>query len=311
MKPKMLKKGSIVAVIAPASPTTKEKIEKAKLAIENIGLVPIIYPSCLSNHGHFSGTDDVRAKDINNAFKDKKIEGIICLRGGYGTPRLLNLIDYESIKNNPKYFLGYSDITSLHVAFNKICSLVTYHGPMAAAGWIDHLDDYTLNYLKASLFSKEPLGVINNPPNENLKILQNGIVEGEIVGGNLSLLVSTLGSPYEIDTKDKILFIEEVSEYTYKIDRMLMSLDLSGKFSDCKGIIFGTFTKCEPDITSDNFKDLDLITIFKEILGKYKKPIVYNFRAGHNYPQPTFPFGVKVKLDANDGIIEFLESSNI
>ncbi len=311
MKPKALKKGDKIAIIAPSSPTTKEKVEKAISSVEKMGLTPIVYPSCLSEHGHLSGTDDERAKDINDAFENKEISGIVCLKGGYGTPRLLNLIDYEAIKKNPKYFLGYSDITGLHIALNKMCNLVTYHGPMASSGWINNLDDYTLKYLEKSLFSNIALGIVENPEGEQIESLYPGICEGEIVGGNLSLLVSTLGSPYEIDAKGKILFIEEVSEHNYRIDRMLMSLDLAGKFSDCNGIILGTFTKCEPDTKDDNFKDLDLMTIFNEIIGKYNKPTVYNFRAGHNYPQPTFPFGVKVKLNADDGIIEFLESSNV
>ncbi|MCD6435590.1 MAG: LD-carboxypeptidase [Clostridiales bacterium] len=311
MKPNALKKGDKVAIISPSSPTTKEKVKKAVLAVEKIGLIPIIYPSCLSHYGHLSGTDNIRAKDIDDAFADKEISGIICLKGGYGTPRLLNLIDYENIRKNPKYFIGYSDITTLHITLNKICDLVTYHGPMAASGWIDKLDDYTLKYLEKSLFNNEPLGIIKNPKGEEIKTLYPGICNGKIIGGNLSLLVSTLGSPYEIDTKGKILFIEEISEKNYTIDRMFMSLDLSGKFSDCNGIILGTFLNCTPDITADKFKDLDLITIFNEIIGKHKKPTIYNFRAGHNYPQPTFPFGVNVKLNADNGTIEFLESSNI
>lgn len=311
MKPKALKKGDKVAIISPSSPATKEKVEKARLAVEKMGLTPIVYPSCLSEHGHLSGTDDIRAKDINDAFENKEISGVVCLRGGYGTLRLLNLIDYETIKRNPKYFIGYSDITGLHVALNRMCNLVTYHGPMAASGWINNLDDYTLKYLEKSLFSMDTLGIVENPEGEQIGTLYPGICEGEIVGGNLSLLVSTLGSPYEIDTKNKILFIEEVIEHNYRIDKMFMSLDLANKFSDCKGIILGTFTNCEPDTSSDNFKDLDLMTIFNEIIGKYKKPIIFNFRAGHNYPQPTFPFGVKVKLNADDGTIEFLEPSNI
>ncbi|MCT4566624.1 MAG: LD-carboxypeptidase [Maledivibacter sp.] len=311
IKPKALNIGDRVAIIAPSSPTTEENVLKAEKAVKKMGLDPIIYPSCYSYHGHLSGTDIIRAKDINDAFKDPTIMGIICLKGGYGTPRLLNLIDYELIKNNPKYFLGYSDITALHMAFNKICKLVTYHGPMASAGWIKDLDPYTKNYLKLSLFSNEKLNLLKNPSGEDFKTLVPGIAKGKIIGGNLSLLASTLGSPYEIDTKDKILFMEEVGEDNYCIDRMLMSLSLAGKFQDCRGIILGTFTNCKPDLKADSFQDLSLDEIFEEIIVPFNKPTLSNFRAGHNYPQPTFPMGVEVELDADNRNITFLEASNI
>jgi len=311
IKPKTLKKGDTVAVIAPASPTTIEFVEKAEEAVKLMGLSPIMYPSCYSQHGHLSGNDLLRAKDINDAFSDKNIKGIICLRGGYGTPRILPLIDYKNIISNPKILLGYSDITGLHMAINTICRMVTYHGPMASAGWINNLDTYTKKYLAQCLFDNSPLGLVENPDGELMETLVPGDTTGEIIGGNLSLLVSTLGSPYEVDTKGKILFIEDVGEDNYKIDRMLTSLSLAGKFRDCNGVILGTWSDCSTDDEkSSGLTDLDLDTIFKEIIVPYNKPTVLNFRAGHNYPQPTFPLGARVRLNATDKEITFLESGN-
>ncbi|BEP28643.1 S66 peptidase family protein [Helicovermis profundi] len=310
-KPYALKTNDKIAIIAPASPTEIKNIEKVKIAIKKLGLSPVIFPSCYEKHGHFSGIDAIRAKDINDAFLDPSIKGIICLKGGYGTPRLLTLLNYDIIKNNPKIFIGYSDITALHIAFAKKCNMVTYHGPMAAAGLLGVLDEYTLKYLKKALFSYDSLNLLENPENEKIETLVDGVSNGKIIGGNLSLLVSTLGSPYEIDVKGKILFIEEVGELNYKIDRMLTSLALANKFKDCSGIILGTFSNCKPDFRNGVQKDLNLDLIFNEIIVPYNKPTISNFRAGHNYPQPTIPFGVDIELDASKKTITFLENSNI
>ena len=205
IKPNALKLNDKVAIIAPSSPADSSKVEEAKNTISDLGLIPIMYPSCYENHGHFSGTDEIRANDVNSAFLDSSIKGIICLKGGYGTPRILPLLDYENIKKNPKIFLGYSDITGLHMALAKKCEMVTYHGPMAAAGLIDNKDEYTMSYFKKALFENTPLGLVENPDDHKLVTLVSGTAKGSIIGGNLSLLVSTLGSPYELDCKDKIL----------------------------------------------------------------------------------------------------------
>lgn len=308
IKPKPLNKGDKVAIVAPSSPTLIEFVNIAEKAVKSIGLNPVMYPSCYAKHGHFAGNDILRAKDINDAFSNENIKGVICLKGGYGTPRILNLIDYENIKRNPKIFLGFSDITGLHIAINNCCRMVTYHGPMASYGWV-HIDPYTKYYLNKCLFSEAPLGIIKNPDGEKLNTLVEGDTSGEIIGGNLSLLVSNLDSPYEINTKGKILFIEDVGEKNYKIDRMLTSLALAGKFNDCNGVILGTWSGCTPD-ARNGISDLDLLTIFKEIISPYNKPTIMNFRAGHNYPQPTFPLGTLVKLNAAEKEIHFLESGN-
>ena len=318
IKPRALHEGNRVAIIAPSSATDLKTVENAEKRIKAMGLNPIMYPTCYTRHGHLSATDEERARDINNAFSDKDISGIICLKGGYGTPRILNMLDYNMIKLNPKVFVGFSDITGLHIAFNKICRMVTYHGPMAASGFAKvennnvEFEEYTYDSLKKNIFTNEPIGLFNNPQNEELYSLVGGKAEGELIGGNLSLLVSTLGSPFEIDTNGKILFIEEVDEPVYKIDRMLTSLALAGKFSDCEGIILGTWTNCEREKKGyENGYDLPLEEVFNNTLVKYNKPIITNFRAGHNYPQPTMAFGTFVEIDADKKEIIFTESGNV
>ncbi len=303
IKPKKLLTGDTVAIIAPASPASQDQIDSVKGNLLKLGLNYKMLPSCTSVHGHFAGSDQLRANDIHEAFL--KYDGIICLKGGYGTPRLLPLLDYNLIKNNPKVFVGYSDITGLHMAINKLSNIVTFHGPMASSTFED---DYTLTSLKNAIMHGHA-GEFNNPLGETLNVLVDGQAEGTIIGGNLSLIVSTLGSPYEIDTKDKILFIEEVHEATYKVDRMLTSLMLAGKFEDCSGIILGTFSNCEPEVIIGKKTDLDLSTIFSELILPYNKPTISNFRAGHNYPQATIPFGTKVRIESNK--IKFLEGGVI
>jgi len=318
IKPKALQKGDCVAIIAPSSATDLKSVKNAEIMIRAMGLEPVMYPTCFTRYGHLSATDEERAKDINDAFLDKRINGIICLRGGYGTPRILEMLDYEMIKSNPKVFVGYSDITGLHMAFNKICRMVTYHGPMATSGFgkveNEHVEfeEYTYASIRRNIFTNEPVGLFNNPQNEELYTIVGGKAKGEIIGGNLSLLISTLGSPYELDAKGKILFIEDVDEPVYRIDRMLTSLALAGKFNDCAGIVLGTWVNCEREKKSyEDGLDLPLEEVFNNTLVKYNKPIISNFRAGHNYPQPTIAFGTFVEMDADKKEIIFTESGNI
>ncbi|MCD5414755.1 MAG: LD-carboxypeptidase [Clostridiales bacterium] len=306
IKPTCLKKGDTVAVIAPASPSFDKNFNTIIKNIETLDLNPVLLDNCYKSHGHFAGTDQERVAAIHEAFRNPVYKGIICLRGGYGSPRLLPLVDYNLIKNNPKVFVGYSDITALHTAFNKISGIVTFHGPMASSSF-DEV--YSINALRKAIMSNVPLDVISNPIGEKMISLVDGVCKGHIVGGNLSLLVSTLGSPYEIDARAKILFIEEVNESNYSLDRMLTSLNLSGKFRDCVGIIFGTFTGCKPEYKNGIQKDLDLMTIIEEIIIPYRKPTVFNFRAGHNSPQPTIPFGVQAILNSKELLISIIESA--
>lgn len=312
IKPKALKEGDNVGIIAPSSAIKKENIEIVEKSVKSLNLNPVFYPSCTMREGHLAGPDSQRSKDVNDAFRDPSIDGIFCIRGGYGTPRILNMIDYEVVKNNPKIFLGYSDITGLHLAFNSICRMTTLHGPMPSSDYPYYeADDYTLDSLKRALFTNEPLGRYTPPEGEELEVVNSGKCQGEIIGGNLSLLTAALGTKYEIDTKGKILFIEEVGELHYIIDRMLMSLDLNNKFKDCAGIILGTWNKCKPDHGYEDKIDSPLSKIFDDILGKYDIPIINNFRAGHITPQYTIPFGTQASMDTDKKEVVFLESSNI
>lgn len=307
IKTKPLKAGDRVALVAPASPVDDEKLQLSIDSIKFLGLIPVLYPSTKMSHGYLSGPDDARAADINDAFADPGIDAVFCVRGGYGVTRILNRLDFKTISKNPKLFLGYSDITALHVAFNQICSFATLHAPMPTRGW-SSLDRVTLQSLTDNLFSTAPAGQAPYIEGEPIEIIRPGVAEGLIIGGNLSLLAATLGSPYEVDTKNKILFIEEVEEVNYKIDRNLTALALAGKFSDCRGIILGTWADCgDPGLEPK--RNLTLYDIFDEVIKPFNKPTVNNFRAGHIYPQITIPMGTRTRLDADNGIITFMEAA--
>ncbi|GAA0863664.1 LD-carboxypeptidase [Paraclostridium tenue] len=299
--PKKLNKGDTIGIIAPSSPyrplckeSLNYELDNIKKTIENFGYKVKMGNTCyLSYKGYLAGTDEDRVKDIETMFEDKNIDAILCLKGGYGTPRILDKINYDIIKNNPKIFIGYSDITALHIAFNQICNLVTFHGIMAAT--VSNWDEFTYNSFMDIVNSKESLE-LKNPEDEELYTLVKGSANGIIIGGNLSLIASTIGTSYEIDVKNKILFIEEIGESIYKIDRMLTQLELSGKFNDCKGIIFGDFEDCN----KERVEDYDLYDLLLNKIKKYNKPCVYNLQSGHCKPMISMPLGVNCNLDATN-----------
>lgn len=310
--PESLKSGDKIALTAPSSPVPEENLKAAVKSIEFLGLEPVVMDSCLMHHGYMAGTDDQRADDINKAFADKDIQGIFCLRGGFGSTRILPLIDFNMIRSNCKTFVGYSDVTALHTAINQICGFATFHGPMPNTDY-RRLDAFTLNSLKSALFDAGSINRLKNPEGEKMSVLCDGTAEGILTGGNLSLLSSTLGSPYEIDTRNKILFIEDVGERPYRLDKSLTALSLAGKFRDCSGIILGTFAECyepAPDTVPSNTviasSALSLRQIIEEVVLPYKKPTLFNFRAGHIYPQSTLPLGrtIRMKLSTDHLISE-------
>lgn len=288
-----LKIGSTIGVIAPSGPA-KVKVEKVSRALEKKGYKVKIGISCyLKYKGYLAGEDSVRAKDLEDMFLDKEVDTIICLRGGYGATRILEYIDYNIIRNNPKKFIGFSDITALHIVFNQDCNLPTYHGIMA--GNFLEWDNFSYISLLRALNFEDNLDIIN-PVGAEIKSINDGEVSGVLVGGNLTLIISSLGTKYEIDTKGKILFIEDVGEYIYRVDRMLNQLYLAGKFNDCSGIIFGDFNNCR----KNNEEIVDIYELIEEIAQKTNKPTMYNLKSGHCIPMVTLPLGYDCIMDATN-----------
>ena len=301
--PKSLCKGSRVALIAPAGPVSPEKLGPSVRAVEELGLIPVIFESCRSTHGYFAGCDKLRADDINTAFADKSIDGILCIRGGYGAQRLMDLIDFDMIRCNPKFFSGYSDVTALHIVLNQRCGFVTYHTPMPSTEWNNNPDEYTMDCLKKVLFGGKS-GQLTNPANMPLKTLVAGCARGILTGGNLSLVSSSLGTPYEIDTRGKILFLEDVTEEPYRIDGMINHLKTAGKLKDCAGILLGYYTDC---VAEHPEKSLTLEQIFEELIVPEHKPTIMNFACGHSMPSMSLPLGKEIELNSISGKITVLD----
>jgi len=303
IRPKPLKRGDKIGLIGASSPTKQDRIEPSIKAMENLGFEVILGESCRGYHGFLSGSDELRAKDINKMFEDKSIKGIFAIRGGYGAARLLDMLDYNMIKKNPKVFAGYSDVTALHNVLNEKCKLITFHTPMASTEFYKGVDDYTMDYFRKNIFSNEPLGIIENPEEQEIKSLVSGKAKGKLVGGNLSLVVSSMGTPYELDTKGKILFLEDVDEYPYRIDRMLLQLKQCGKFKDAAGIILGAWTDCKAN-EGDN--SLTLMEVFEELIKTENKPTIYNLACGHCMPTMSLPLGAMVKINGDKSEIVVL-----
>lgn len=298
--PKALSPGSTIGIISPAGPSEKEAIDRGVEVLEGMGYKVKLGKYAYDNIGYLASTDANRAEDLNNMFKDKEVDGIICIRGGYGTPRLLHLVDYEAIKANPKVLVGYSDITSLYTAINQKTGLVVFHGPMVRSEIQDSFNGPTLEYFNTIIANENMGKIIKNPPEIESKSFVDGQVEGDLVGGNLRVLLSSIGTEYEIDTKGKILFIEDTNESIGSFDRMLNQLKLSGKIDDSLGIILGDFNNMDPksveDVARIYFEGLD-------------KPVLYNIKSGHSKPMITLPIGVRVQLDSKKGEIKILESA--
>ena len=294
--------GDTIGVIAPASPEKPEAIEGGIEFLKKQGFNVKRGNCILDKLGFLAGNDKDRAQDLMDMFLDKSVKMILCIRGGYGTMRTLPYIDFNIIRNNPKIFVGYSDITTYLNSFYQKCGLITFHGPMLTSNLND---DSTLKSFMSALMKGDAPYILSNPENISTRNNSNAIVEGNLAGGNLSLICATLGTPYEIDTKDKILFIEDVGEEPYSIDRMFTQLLLANKLQVCKGIILGQFTKC----TLPHYeRSLTLEQVIEDRILSLNIPTVSNFMSGHDYPKLTMPIGAKVSLDCKTGKINVLEA---
>ncbi len=305
---KRLRKGDTIGFIGPSGAVrTEGSIERAIEETKRMGFRVKPGESCGGVYGYLSGSDEVRARDLNNMFLDDEVDAIFCLKGGYGTMRILDKIDYAAIAAHPKIFVGYSDITALHIAMLEKANLVTFHAPMPVSCWADGaMDEVTANSFFNTLMTAQPVGAIENPPEFPKECLNAGVCEGQLVGGNLTLISHLLGTPYELNTKGRILFIEDVGEYTYSIDRMLTHLRLAGKFDDCAGIVFGDFKKCETEYPDFGFT---LREVIEDVVLPCGKPVFMGLRSGHCTPKLTLPMGVRCRMDAEKCSLSVLDSA--
>ena len=308
--PEPLRKGDNVFLFCPSSPIIPEEdIEKCKKVITDLGFNPVIGKSLYENYGgYMAGKAEIRIEDLHEAFSRKDIKGIFCVKGGYSASQLLDKIDYELIKNNPKVFVGYSDVTNLHIVFNQKCNLGTYHGPMVKSNMINDFNDYTKTSFFEAMEKNETR--YEEPENMPLSILTEGkmpseSISGVLTGGNMAIIVTTLGTQYEIDTKGKILFLEDVDEEIGSLNRMLTHLKYAGKFSDCNAVVFGNFVACKNTYTKEN-QYYELLELLKDFFIDYDKPVIYRMESGHKKPYMfTLPLGAKCSINLRNREISF------
>lgn len=296
IKADKLKIGDTIGLVAPSSPVDEKKLEKLIKVLKSFGFKVKLGKSPGSDIGYLAGDDETRAKDIEEMFKDDQVKAILCVRGGYGSPRLLDKIDINIIKENPKIFIGYSDITALHVYFNQKAKLITFHGPMGVSNMAEDFDEFSKSHMAKVLMEDFDEILLENPEGEEITVITPGEATGQLIGGNLSLIVDIMATDYEIDYKGKILFIEEIDEEPYNIDRMLNQLRLAGVFEKLSGIILGDFNNCEYE--KDRVKLIDLL---KEYFGHLDIPVIYNLQAGHTDPMLTLALGAEVRME-NDKV---------
>ncbi|MDA8410711.1 MAG: LD-carboxypeptidase [Treponema sp.] len=306
-KPKALLPGSRVGLIAPSgSSISPERVDAAKAALAELGFEVAEGRSCRAVHGYLAGDDATRASDVNDFFADRNIDGIFCMKGGYGTPRILDRINYDVIRAHPKVFVGYSDITGTHLAIGREGGLVTFHGPMPYSERGESWDGPSRERLLACVGPKGGKGPLENPAGRPLKALAGGRARGRLVGGNLSLIAATMGTPWEIETRDRIVFMEDIGERPYRVDRMLTQLRLAGKLAGAAGFILGDWNDCGPE---EGKGSLGLDEVLEELLIPTGRPVLANLAAGHCRPNLCLPLGVEVAIDADRLAIEFLEAA--
>jgi len=312
LRPPVLRKGDRVGMVAPASNAYEpEDIRIAQETMEQYGFEVVLGQHLADQYGYLAGQDRDRAADVNDMFRRSDIRGIVTFSGGYGCCRMVPYLDYDLIRHNPKVIIGHSDITSLLIAIHQKTGLVTFHGSSGLTG----VGDYAIDQFRRTLMGTQVPGRIAQPESgdpdrsQRLITLQPGTATGALIGGNLTLVTNLLGTPFEPDTRGKILFLEEIGEEPYRIDRMLTQLLLAGKLQDAAGIAFGHFIDCYPKDYQPTFpQTLSLENVLRDRTAELKKPILYNLMFGHLRANAVLPIGALATLDATQKTLTLLES---
>ncbi|AWX45594.1 Muramoyltetrapeptide carboxypeptidase [Flagellimonas maritima] len=310
--PKHLEKGNTIGLIAPGYAVSPETLKRIKKEVKEMGFIPFHTDRIHGNHGYFSNTDKERAADLNEMFANSKVDAILCARGGYGCTRIMQMIDYENIKLNPKILVGFSDITALLNGIQKETGLITFHGPVGSTIEDDYSQQEFTNTLMQPNYPQPITNVllkdqemINNPEYERYTIT-SGISTGKLVGGSLTLVNALVGTPHEIDFTDAIVCLEDVEEAPYRIDRMLTQLIEGASFKNAKGIVFGVFAGCN---SSSNSKSFTLKEVIMDRIAPLQIPAAYGMSFGHVPNNFTFPIGINANWDADKMTLEILEKA--
>lgn len=308
IKPRALRSGDRIAIVGPGSAAPEEKLVKGAESLGGLGFEPVFGKTCFLKRGFMAGPDEARLADLHWAFSDPSIQGIMCLRGGNGSGRLLPFLDMDLVAANPKPFVGYSDITVFHTVFGQRGNFVTFHGPMATVEFSSKgAKALTRDSFLEAMTSTEPLGVLGDA-STGIVPLAGGHAAGEIVGGNLALVCSTLGTPYELDTQGKVLFIEDINEQPYSVDRMLTHLRNAGKLAAAAAVVLGDFINAEP-VSPGPGDSLTLDEVFADHLPHLGIPVIRGLRCGHGPLNITLPLGIRVEVDGDGACLTALEAA--
>lgn len=315
LRPPALHEGETIGLITPASPLFEfhRTIIEVREKLHNLGYQTKLGKNIDKKWGYLAGSIEQRVADLHDMFADDQVKAIMTIRGGYGSAQLLPHLDYQLIRKHPKILIGYSDVTSLLLGIHARTGLVTFHGPVA----VSTFTDYTTRHMKRVLSTTTaPIEIEDAPYDENLQTsnriwtYRGGVTEGRLIGGNLTLFQSLLGTPFEPNTEDAIIFLEEVGEEPYDLDRMLHHLKMAGKFDRCRGVIFDKMPSVEPADYKPGFNStLSVEEIIDLVFKDFDFPVCVGFSLGHIKNKPTMPMGVKARLDADAGHLTLLEAA--
>ena len=304
--PKRLKKGVVIGLVTPAGVITEEQLKSTIENVENLGFKAYYEPSILSEYGYLAGTDQERADELMQMFTNKNIDAILCARGGYGAIRILDLLDFEQIRVNPKILIGYSDITAFLSAIYEKSGLVTFHGPVGISSFNEYttksLEDILVNPKNHYKYPYQREEDTNDNPEFDFYTITEGKAEGELIGGNMSVVVSIIGSKFETDFENKIVYLEEIGEKTYKVDRMLTQLLQATNLKKASGIVLGIFKDCDVN----DKPTFTLKEILTQLLKPLNIPVVYGFPFGHVNTKMTIPTGVMAKFNAKKKTLKLM-----
>lgn len=313
LKPERLCFGDTVGLIAPASPPPDPKsVDRAAAALEEYGFKPKLAKNVRARHGFLAGSDRERAADFMAMFTDKKVKAVVCLRGGYGCYRILDRLDYDVIRRHPKTFSGYSDITALHSVLAAKCGMISFHAPMWNGALADpKVPAFTKNsFLRTVMEAKAPGSIGAGYTGKTVSILRGGMAEGRLIGGNLSLLCASLGTPFAPSFKGKILFIEDISERPGRVDRMLTQLWHAGVFSQVAGVAVGVNADCdEPGKKKSKEFQQSGADVLRERLAVLRVPVVIGLPFGHVDLNATIPVNAMARLDGKRGELIITEAA--
>ena len=299
--PRAIPPGGRISLVAPAGPLAAEAVDRAAERVRAWGWEPVLGRNSLGRRGYLSGTDDERLADLQGAIDCAEGDAIWCLRGGYGTMRIIDRIDWAPLLRRPRPVIGFSDNTVIHLALRRL-GMVSFHGPHPAT---EEFPDFSADLLRRLVSEPSPAGLLPFPePGGRATSLVDGVAEGELVGGNLVLLAATLGTDWALRADGAILFLEEVGEATYRLDRLLTQLRLAGALQGLRGVVVGALSEC-PDEDSDDTPPL--AELLADRLGDLGVPVAHGFPFGHQPENWTLPVGVRARLDASAGTLELLE----